>query len=109
MMIIIIIIIINSALNKIHGVHADFYPPGHILPSLLACIAALGESYPVERNRFPWDPRTAPPLLVGGNHCVLTVGPAQTRTAVWLGVSLSPAQWLLVPRVLGTLRWKVSA
>ena len=81
----------------------DFYLLGHILPSLLACIAALGESYPVERNRFPWYPRTVPPLLVGGNHCVLRSG------ANWLGESLSPAQWLLVPRVLETLRGKCRA
>ncbi len=60
----------------------DFYLLGHILPSLLACIAALGESYPVERNRFPWHPRTVPPLLVGGSHCVLRSGANAYRCLV---------------------------
>ena len=62
--------------------NVDFYLLGHILPSLLACIAALGESYPVERNRFPWHPRTVPPLLVGGSHCVLRSGANAYRLLV---------------------------
>jgi hypothetical protein len=43
---------------------------------------ALGESYPVERNRFPWHPRTVPPLLVGGSHCVLRSGANAYRCLV---------------------------
>ena len=64
------------------GINVDFYLLGHIIPSLLACIAALGESYPVERNQFPWHPRTVPPPLVGGSHCVLRSGANAYRCLV---------------------------
>ena len=36
--------------------NVDFHPPSLILLSLLACIAALVESWPVGRNQFPWHP-----------------------------------------------------
>jgi hypothetical protein len=87
--------------------NVDFYPPDLILSSLLACIAALVESRPVGRNQFPWRPRR---ILIscGGRKSLRTVVRLPAGAAVWWAVHYPRPSGLLVPRVLGTLRYQVS-
>ena len=72
--------------------NVDFYPPGPILPSILACIAALNlvESRPVGRNKLPWYPWRVL-ISSGGRKSLRTVVRLLADTAVWLSTPLSPA------------------
>ena len=79
--------------------NVDFYPPGLILPSLLACIAALVESRPMGRNH----PRRVL-ISCGGRKSLGTVVRLLAGAAVWLAVRYPRPSGLLVPRVPGTLR-----